>query len=164
MTDIRQPGGNQLFDLGWLIGAIDSDGSYVLAKQYHHKNKVLYFFPSIEISNDSKEFVANCERIIKEQFKVGVYINSRVRNQTGKIGYKVSLRGMKRLYKSLPIIATYEVAKKKQACLLLEYVTNRMTVNRGTPVSDRDVEIAVALRELNASHNEISKDITRRLN
>jgi len=164
MTDIRQPGGNQLFDLGWLIGAIDSDGSYVLAKQYHHKNKVLYFFPSIEISNDSKEFVANCERIIKEQFKVGVYINSRVRNQTGKIGYKVSLRGMKRLYKSLPIIATYEVAKKKQACLLLEYVTNRMTVNRGTPVSDRDVEIAVALRELNASHNGISKDITRRLN
>lgn len=164
MTDIRQPGGNQLFDLGWLVGAIDSDGSYVLAKQYHHKNKVLYFFPSIEISNDSKEFVANCERIIKEQFKVGVYINSRVRNQTGKIGYKVSLRGMKRLYKSLPIIATYEVAKKKQACLLLEYVTNRMTVNRGTPVSDRDVEIAVALRELNASHNEISKDITRRLN
>lgn len=164
MTDIRQPGGNQLFDLGWLVGAIDSDGSYVLAKQYHHKNKVLYFFPSIEISNDSKEFVANCERIIKEQFKVGVYINSRVRNQTGKIGYKVSLRGMKRLYKSLPIIATYEVSKKKQACLLLEYVTNRMTVNRGTPVSDRDVEIAVALRELNASHNEISKDITRRLN
>lgn len=164
MTDMRQPGGNQLFDLGWLIGAIDSDGSYVLAKQYHHKSKVLYFFPSIEISNDSEIFVANCERIIKEQFKVGVYISSRIRKDTGKIGYKVSLRGMKRLYKSLPVIANYEIAKKKQAELLLEYVNNRMTVSRGTPVSDRDIEIAIALRKLNASHNKITKDIPKKLN
>lgn len=162
MTDMRQSGGNRLFDLGWLIGAIDSDGSYVLSKQYHHKSKVLYFFPSIEISNDSTEFIANCDRIIKEQFNVGVYINSRVRH-TGKIGYKVSLRGMKRLYTSLPTIAAYEVAKKKQADLLLEYVNNRMTVNRGTPVTDRDVDIAIAIRALNASHDPITKEIPRRL-
>lgn len=162
MTDIRQPGGNQLFDLGWLIGAIDSDGCYILCKQYHHKSKVLYFFPSIEIVNDSEKFIANCSRIIKEQFDVGVYITTKVR-YTGKTGYKVSLRGMKRLYKSLSTLAFYEVAKKKQADLLLEYVNNRMTVNRGTPVSDRDVEIAIALRKLNASHNEITKDIPRRL-
>ena len=153
MTDMRQPGGNQLFDLGWLIGAINSDGSYVLSKQYHHKSKVLYFFPSIEIANDSEEFIANCVRIIKEQFKVGAYISTRIRKNTGKIGYKVSLRGMKRLHKALPVIATNEVAKKKQAKLLLEYVYNRMTVNIGTPVTDRDIEIAIALRELNASHN-----------
>ena len=150
---MRQPGGNQLFDLGWLIGAINSDGSYVLSKQYHHKSKVLYFFPSIEIANDSEEFIANCVRIIKEQFKVGAYISTRIRKNTGKIGYKVSLRGMKRLHKALPVIATNEVAKKKQAKLLLEYVYNRMTVNIGTPVTDRDIEIAIALRELNASHN-----------
>lgn len=160
---MRQPGGNQLFDLGWLIGVINSDGSYILSKQYHHKSKVLYFFPSIEISNDSEILIANCDRIIKEQFKVGVYINSRVRKKTGKIGYKASLRGMKRLYKSLPIIAKHEVAKKEQAELLLEYVNNRMTINRGTPVTDRDVEIAIALRKLNASHNKITKDIPRRL-
>jgi len=164
MTDKRQPGGNQLFDLGWLIGAIDSDGSYVLAKQYHHKSKVLYFFPSIEIANDSEEFITNCVRIIKEQFNVGAYIKSTVRKHTGKVGYNASLRGMKRLYKSLPVIAKYEVAKKKQAELLLEYVQNRMTVNRGTPVTDRDVDIAISLRELNASHNIITRDIPRRLN
>ncbi len=164
MTYMRQSGGNQLFDLGWLIGAIDSDGSYVLAKQYHHKSKVLYFFPSIEIANDSEEFVANCERIIKEQFQTGVYISSRVRKETGKVGYKVSLRGMKRLYKALPVIASHEVAKRKQAVLLLEYVKNRMTVNRGTPVSDRDVEIAILIRELNASHNKITMDIPKKLN
>jgi len=164
MTDKRQPGGNQLFDLGWLIGVIDSDGSYVLSKQYHHKSKVLYFFPSIEIANDSEELIANCVRIIKEQFNVGAYIKSTVRKHTGKIGYKVSLRGMKRLYKSLPVIAKYEIAKKKQAELLLEYVQNRMTVNRGTPVNDRDIDIAIALRELNASHNTITRDIPRRLN
>ena len=162
MTDMRQPGGNQLFDLGWLIGAIDSDGCYVLAKQYHHKSKVLYFFPSIEIANDSEDFIANCVRIIKEQFKVGVYISTKVR-KNGKIGYKACLRGMKRLDKSLPTIAAIEVAKKKQADLLLEYVSNRMTVNRGTPVSDRDIEIAIALRELNASRHKITKDIPRRL-
>lgn len=159
---MRQPGGNQLFDLGWLIGAIDSDGSYILAKQYHHKSKVLYFFPSIEIANDSEEFITNCARIIKDQFNVGVYISPRLR-KNGKIGYKVSLRGMKRLYKSLPVIAVNEVAKKKQANLLLEYVNNRMTVNRGTPVSDRDIEIAIALRELNNSRNKITKDIPKRL-
>ena len=163
MTDIRQPGGNQLFDLGWLIGAIDSDGCYILCKQYHHKSKTLYFFPSIEIANDSEEFIANCVRIIKDQFNVGAYISTRVRKKTGKIGYKASLRGMKRLYKSLPVLANYEVAKKKQADLLLEYVNNRMTVNRGTPVSDKDIEIAIALRELNASHDKITKDIPKRL-
>jgi len=163
MTDMRQPGGNQLFDLGWLIGAIDSDGCYVLAKQYHHKSKILYFFPSIEIANDSEEFIANCVRIIKDQFNVGAYISTKIKKATGKIGYKASLRGMKRLHKTLPVIAAYEVAKKKQAKLLLEYVNNRMAVNRGTPVTDRDVEIVIALRELNASHDEITKDIPRRL-
>jgi hypothetical protein len=45
-----------------------------------------------------------------------------------------------------------------------KYVNNRMTVNRGTPVSDRDVEIAIALRKLNASHNKITKDIPKKLN
>lgn len=159
---MRQPGGNQLFDLGWLIGAIDSDGCYVLAKQYHHKNKILYFFPSIEIANDDEVFIANCVRIIKEQFNVGAYISTRVR-KTGKVGYKASLRGMKRLHKALPIIAVNEIAKKKQAELLLEYVENRMTVNRGTPVTDRDIEIVISLRELNASHNKITKDIPKKL-
>jgi len=162
MTDMRQPGGNRLFDLGWLIGVINSDGSYVLSKQYHHRSKVLYFFPSIEISNDNEILIANCDRIIKDQFQVGAYIDPKPR-KTGKIGYKISLRGMKRLYKSLPVITKYEVAKKEQAELLLEYVESRMTVNRGTPVTDRDVEIAIALRKLNASHNEITKDIPRRL-
>jgi len=162
MTDIRQPGGNQLFDLGWLIGAIDSDGCYILCKQYHHKNKALYFFPSIEIANDSEEFIANCVRIIKEQFNVGAYITTTVR-KTGKIGYKVSLRGIKRLSKSLPVLAAYGVAKKKQADLLLEYVSNRMTVAKGTPVSDRDIEIAIALRDLNNSRDKITKDIPKRL-
>lgn len=160
---MRQSGGKKLFDIGWLIGAINSDGCYVLAKQYHHKSKVLYFFPSIEIANDNEVFIANCDRIIKEYFGVGIYINSRIRKKTGKIGYKASLRGMKRLYKTLPTIVEYEIAKKRQAELLLEYVNNRMTVNRGTPVTDRDVDIAIELRKLNASHDIITKDIPRRL-
>lgn len=163
MTDMRQPGGNQLFDLGWLIGAINSDGSYVLSKQYHHKSKVLYFFPSIEITNDNEVFISNCSRIIKELFKVGVYIDTKHRKLGNKIGYRASLRGMKRLYNTLPIISKYEVSKKKQAELLLEYVNNRMTVNRGTPVTDRDIEIAIELRKLNNSKNKITKYIPRRL-
>ncbi|RLI61093.1 MAG: hypothetical protein DRO67_08360 [Candidatus Asgardarchaeum californiense] len=163
MTDMGQPGGNQLFDLGWLIGVIDSDGSYILSKQYHHKNKVLYFFPSIEITNDSEDLISNCDRIIKKLFKVGPYIDIKKPRKNGKIGYKISLRGMKRLYKALPIIVEHEIAKKEQSTLLLEYVSNRMTVHRGTPVSDRDIEIAVSLRELNASKDKITKDIPKRL-
>jgi len=162
MTDMRQPGGNQLFDLGWLIGVIDSDGSYVLSKQYHYKSGTLYFFPAIEIANDNTDLIANCDRIIKEWFKVGVYIAPKPR-KTGKMGYKVSLRGVKRLYKSLPTIAEYEIAKKRQAELLLEYINNRMKVNRGNPVTDRDIEIAIELRKLNHSHNNISKNIPKRL-
>lgn len=162
MTDMRQPGGNQLFDLGWLSAAIESDGCYILCKQYHHKNKTLYLFPSVEIANDNEEFIANCDRIIKEQFKVGTYISTKVR-KTGKIGYKISLRGVKRLYKSLPTLAKYSVSKKRQAILLLEYVTKRLTVNRGTPVSDRDIEIAVELRSLNNSHDHFNVDIPKRL-
>jgi hypothetical protein len=163
MIDIRQPGGKQLFDLGWLIGAIDSDGSYVLSKQYHHKSNVLYFFPSIEITNDCASFIENCDRIIKEQFKVGAYIDTKKPRKNGKIGYKISLRGMKRLHRSLPIIAEHEIAKKDQAELLLEYVNNRMSVNRDASVSDRDIEIAIQLRKLNASKDIITKDIPRRL-
>jgi hypothetical protein len=162
MTDIRQPGGNQLFDLGWLSAAIESEGCYILCKQYHHKNKILYLFPSIEIANDNIEFITNCDRIIKEQFKVGTYISTKPR-KTGKVGYKISLRGVKRLYNSLPTLAEYSVSKKKQAELLLEYVTKRMTVDRGTPVSDRDIEIARELRALNNSHNYIDVNIPKRL-
>lgn len=157
-----QSGGKTLFDLGWLIGAIDSDGSYILSKQYHHKSKVLYLFPSVDITNDSEEFILNCDRVIKEQFKVGAYISPKPR-KNGKLGYKISLRGMKRLHKALPVLAANEVAKKKQAKLLLEYVNNRMTINRGTPVTDRDIEIAIYLRSLNSSKDPITKDIPKRL-
>jgi len=47
---------------------------------------------------------------------------------------------------------------------MLEYVNNRLTVNRGTPVTDRDIEIAIALRKLNNSHNDININIPKRLN
>jgi len=163
MADMGQPGGNQLFDLGWLVGVIDSDGSYILSKQYHHRSKVLYFFPSIEITNDSEDLISNCNMVIKKLFKVGPYIDIKKPRKNGKIGYKISLRGIKRLHKSLPIIAKHEISKKKQAELLLEYVSNRMTVNKGTPVSNRDIDIAIALRELNASKDKITRDIPKRL-
>jgi hypothetical protein len=162
MTNMGQSGGKTLFDLGWLIGAIDSDGSYVLSKQHHHKNKTLYLFPSIEITNDSEGFILNCDRVIKEWFKVGAYISPKPR-KNGKLEYKISLGGMKRLHKALPVLAANEVAKKKQAKLLLEYVNNRMTVNRGTPVTDRDIEIAISLRSLNGSKDVITMDIPKRL-
>ena len=83
---------------------------------------------------------------------------------TGKVGYRVSLRGVKRLHQALPILVEYEVSKKEQAKLMLEYVNNRLTVNRGTPVTDRDIEIAIALRKLNNSHNDININIPKRLN
>jgi len=162
MTDMRQPGGNQLFDLGWLSAAIESEGCYILCKQYHHKSKTLYLFPSIEIANDNEIFIANCDRIIKEQFKVGTYISTKPRT-TGKVGYKISLRGVKRLYNSLPTLAKYSVSKKRQAELLLEYVNRRLTVDRGTPVSDRDIEIAIELRSLNSSHDHFDINIPKRL-
>lgn len=162
MTDMRQPGGNQLFDLGWLIAAIEGEGSYILSKQYHHKNKILYLFPSIEIANDNIDFIKNCDRIIKEQFNVGAYISTRVRNN-GKVGYKISLRGVKRLNKALPTLCKYSVAKKEQADLLNEYVSNRLTVSRGMPVSNRDIEIAISLRKLNSSHDSIEVNIPKRI-
>lgn len=163
MTDMGQPGGKTLFDLGWLIGIIDGEGSYVLTKQYHHKNKTLYFFPSLEITNTNQIIIDKVSQVIKDLFKVGVYINT-YKTSTGKLSFKASLRGVKRLHKSLPLITACEISKKEQAELLLEYVQNRMTVNRGTPVSDRDIEIAIRLRELNDSKNKnITKDIPKKL-
>lgn len=148
----------RLFDLGWLIGVIESEGSFTLCKSCRNKRGYRYT-PLITMTNCDETMLDNYKRILS-YLDIPFYVYKRryisgvVKSNRPVIG--IITRGYKRVKKMLDIITPFMVSKKEQAEILLDFVNYRLGVHYKTPYGTKEDSAYLKMKE---SHR-IPRDYT----
>lgn len=145
--------GNQ-FELGWIIGAIDGEGTITMNKG---NKSGTYFKPSIQVANTDEAFIIRMAECL-DRLDIPYFIGSQFPSLRG-IKYRkvwsLCIQGYKRVQRALTILRPELFAtKSKQARLVSELVNRRLATpmthrNQHREFSERELELLAQLRECN---------------
>jgi len=128
----------------YLAGLLDGDGSiYFIIR----KNSIE---PKIVFSNTSKQLIEDLKDLIP--LENIVYWEKHPKNKNARISYYIRIEKAEALKTFLENIVPYLRRKRRQAELMLEYVTSRLERRKikGTVhYSEREKEIAKEVKKLN---------------
>ncbi len=135
-------------DLAYLGGIIDGEGS-IYAALIKAQNST-YAKIELKIVNTNFELIEYISGIYKK-YDIAHYISDHKKQKLHhKSAKTITVGGIKRLYKALPILIPFVVIKRKQAILALRYINSRLrNTSRKAPFTKDEVEILAELKELN---------------
>ena len=140
------------FELGWLAGIIDGEGSITVCKRGPT------YVPTIKMANTSKVLVDKyCELLDKLDISYQCYGRQKEGNR--KYQWDVCIDGRPRVYKALNAIQDLLIAKQKQATKVVEWIESRGLDLRG-PYTEDQLNIIKNIRELNGRGREFSEHST----
>lgn len=140
------------FELGWLAGIIDGEGSITVCKRGPT------FVPTIKMTNTSKVLVDKyCEILDKLDISYQCYGRQKTGNR--KYQWDVCIDGRPRVYKALNAIQDLLIAKQKQAVKVVEWIESRGLDLRG-PYTEDQLDIIKNIRQLNGRGREFSENLT----
>ena len=110
-------------NLAYLAGIIDGEGSLLITKTLSHNR---YCYTSrLQIPNTNEGIINKiCE--VLDFWNINGHIETRDRNKKHKICYVITINGVNKLIKLLPIIIPYLFGKREQAKLLLRFCKSRL--------------------------------------
>ncbi len=129
------------FMLGWLVAAIEGEGSITLAWGKH--GKYIQLIPRINIVNKEQEFVNRAVEFSHE-LGVGVYVGNNKYNLL-----QVQWNGMKRVKAVLEMVLPHLGFKKERAELLLDFINRRLSGSKNRKYVLEDKEAFLKIREIN---------------
>ena len=150
----------KVFELGWLVGFLEGEGSFILQKQAY-KKQLLTFRPQVFASSTDFELAERMGRIL-DDMKVGKLF---VRRKLGSKGYKdqltINVFGLKRCKTLLDQIIPYmtDSRRKKAAETLLEFCDYRLSLKYGSPYSNREFDLREKLCSLNGYKRQNLRDL-----
>jgi hypothetical protein len=138
------------FELGWLAGIIDGEGSITVIKRGPT------FVPTLKMSNTSKILVFKyCE--ILDKLDISYQCYGRQKQGNRKYQWEVHIDGRPRVSKALFMVQDLLIAKKKQAEKTLEWIESRGIDLRG-PYTEQQMTLIADIRKLNGRGSEYSED------
>lgn len=146
------------FDLGWLVGIIDGEGSFMILTRT--KGDLISAFPCINIDNTNLLIIERAQRIIKE-LGLACYVQFKPK-KVGKNSWSLQVRGVRRVASFLEKVGPFFECRAAQARLLQRYVQSRLgrpKGGKGARLNEYELEIMGDLRELNRSRHESSETI-----
>ena len=102
--------------------------------------------PQVTVSNTSQSLL---DWLQKAQLLLGfpMYIQWVKAHGLGKLPqWRMTIKGVERVSKFLPLIEDFLVIKNRKAALLKEFITSRQAAKKTDPYSDRELEIAIDVR------------------
>jgi hypothetical protein len=137
------------FELGWLAGIIDGEGSITVCKRGPT------YVPTLKMTNTSKILVEKyCEILEKLDISYKCYGKQKEGNR--KYQWDVCVDGRPRVYKALIAIQDLLVAKQKQAAKVVEWIESRGLDLRGA-YTEQQLNIIKDIRQLNGRGREFSE-------
>jgi hypothetical protein len=130
------------FDLGWLIGIIDGEGSFWLARSPSG------YLPVFEIVNTNFDIIAQIELCLKK-LGISYHIYIPTRNSRQKPYKKLEVKGIERLKKFFDKLAKYFKCRFDQADLLRQFVEHRLSVPKLEPYTEVENQIFYLLKHFN---------------
>jgi hypothetical protein len=142
-------------DLGWLVGFLESEGTFTISRHNKRKNGKYNLHPYVQATNSDIALINKAARAAK-QLGVNFYIY----HKKNTYYHIIHCGGYKRLARLLPQIIPYMAGeKRKKAEIILEYVNRRKHLPRGTPYSEQDLSDFELIKELNTKPKHRKKKI-----
>jgi hypothetical protein len=130
------------FDLGWLIGIIDGEGSFWIGKS------PVAMTPVVEIVNTNFTIINKLQHLFK-MLDIGCHVYIPSRNSGQKEYKKLEIKGMKRLKKFFDILMPYFECRFEQANLLRDFVELRLSKTCKDQYGSDENSIYCMLRAVN---------------
>lgn len=151
----------EAFDLGWLVAAIEGEGSISLPgfRRKERKNsnikKIIGIKPIITLSNTDEAFIDRA-RMIAQRYTSPGYKQALPSRKKGWSGsFRNVWEGCKRVKKLLDVVEPYLVVKKTNASIVREFCESRLSVPPKTEYSARELQLFMQARAL---HNRGTRD------
>jgi len=140
----------RLLDLGWLIGAIEGEGTLTLVVHRKLKRGYVYWYvvPYCMIANTELPFIEKFMKICKE-FNIGCYKMEKRATGNRKLCYSVRIAGLKRMENLLNLIQEHLVIKTEQAKIIREFINYRKSVPLKTPYGEYEKSLRDKIQSLN---------------
>lgn len=149
----------QVFDIGWLIGIIDGEGSFMIGKI--KRRTTVDFYPLINISNTNYLIIEKAQSVIKSLGLTCNVMYKPKKHIKRKHYWALNVQGLKRVKAFLDVIFDYLECRKPQASTLRQYVESRLAKPSKSPIALDELELINQLRELNGSQRLESSETIR---
>lgn len=141
----------------WLAGMIDADGCIGFARmlQNRRQRKTEHLNIYTAITTTCTLTMEHLRRVY-EELEVAYHVA--IKDNGGadrKPVYIIKVHGMMRNEKLLPLITPYLVTKKKEAELMLEFISIRLKLRNKKTHDPREDAIAREVKELKATRNTV---------
>lgn len=140
------------FDLGWLVGIFDGEGSFGLNENKSWGGKYTYLIPNIYLVN-TKDTIINKAADILKRLDIPFYIQNMTRAKHQKSAKRLNVTGFKRVVKFLQVMSNHFECRKDQVQCLVNFVALRQAKAEDAPLAVEEWEIFHELRELNKRGN-----------
>lgn len=145
------------FEMGYLVGMIDGEGSITLVLD-HRRKTGSYYRPSIYIANTNMEIINYVKKLLGDFGRIG-FLDKRKK----RIVYGITINRFHNAYVVLSKVTPFLKGKKKQAELMLEFINmrkrwtreiirdekGRIVRTRGWKTTKREQEIYKEIHSLN---------------
>lgn len=145
----------RLRDIGWLCGIIDGEGTITL-RFHRNKNRPPLIVPSITVVNTDEKIINKIVEILKAH-EIPFWVTSVDATTKWKKRYVVSIIGIKRTLKLLPILVENLVGKREQAEIMLEWCNNRL--GKKSYYTEWDYEMIERIKLLHSHQDKVEKSL-----
>jgi len=155
-----------LFELGWLVCAVESEGCFSLRKQvgwqrpngYKQKS---HFYPMIELTTTDRAYANNYRRLL-DIAGIGHYDWEVAGTEKTRPQYRTKVRGMQRMHKFMVLLIPYLVSKRNRAEVLMKFIEHRLAQSPTKPYTQVELDLFNELRNLNGYRTlQNPRDYTR---
>jgi|688.fasta_scaffold10401_3 hypothetical protein len=137
------------FELGWLAGIIDGEGSISIVKRGPT------YVPQVKMANTSKKLVDKyCE--ILDKLDISYHCYGKQKEGNRKYQWEVSVDGRPRVFKFVSLLQDLLVSKQRQAETVLEWIESRGLDLRG-PYTEQQLQLINNIKQLNGRGREFSE-------
>lgn len=154
------PQERQFFDIGWLVGIIDGEGSFMIFRM-KQPNGSICFQPMINISNTNSKIIEKAQNVIK-QLGLACHVQYKVKKSVKNKSYwSLNITGLKRTHAFLTKMLSHLECRYPQASTLKRYTDLRLSKPCKSPYGDEEFFLINQLRELNGSSKTESSETIR---
>jgi len=161
--------GNQqerlFFDVGYLLGIIDGEGSYQIASGYKYKNYTIYR-PRISIYNNNPYIIDKIADILNNLDIKHLKWQPKLHGRDKAIGYRIEVGGIKRIKRLTDFLLKFPSGKLERIKVLNDFCNYRILFKTnkrdGETYSEKVLEYKNKLNLLNSKYRGTESSETTR--
>lgn len=127
--------------LAWFAGFVDADGMIGIHKQVSKNDPPPRWVPELSVTTTCTKTADFIHSTLRSMDLPVYRLLRKVTKPNWTDRHHLEVRGLKRVFKVIPMIRPYLVTKADEADFVMEFITSRLGAARGSGYSKREMEI-----------------------